>query len=63
MRLRISERHCQTYERHHDRVAEVTVLGTSIVSFGRSPVSADRPPLTIMRLNPAADMAGPAGVG
>jgi hypothetical protein len=62
MTLRISERHCQTYERHHDRVAEVTVLGTSIVSFGRSPVTADRPPLTIMRLNPAADMTGPAGV-
>jgi uncharacterized protein YbjQ (UPF0145 family) len=62
MTLRISEQHCQTYERHHDRVAEVTVLGTSIVSFGRSPVTADRPPLTIMRLNPAADMAGPAGV-
>jgi uncharacterized protein YbjQ (UPF0145 family) len=54
MTLRISERHCQTYEGRHDRAAEVTILGTSIVSFGRSPVTADRPPLTIMRLNPAS---------
>jgi uncharacterized protein YbjQ (UPF0145 family) len=58
MSLRISERPCQTYERRHDRAAEVTILGTSIVSFGRSPVTADRPPLTMMRLNPAAEMAG-----
>jgi uncharacterized protein YbjQ (UPF0145 family) len=58
MTLRISERPCQTYERRHDRVAEVTILGTSIVSFGRSPATADRPPLTIMRLNPAAEIAG-----
>jgi len=58
MTLSISETHCQTYERRHDRVAEVTVVGTSIVSFGRSPVTADRPPLTIMRLNPAAEIAG-----
>jgi hypothetical protein len=26
--------------------------------FGRSPVTADRSPLTIMRLNPAAEIAG-----
>ncbi len=58
MTLRISERHCQTYEGSHDRVAEVTMLGTSIVSFGRSPATADRPPLTMMRLNPAAEIAG-----
>jgi hypothetical protein len=65
MTLRISERHCQTYQGRHDRVAEVTVLGTSIVSFGRSPDTADRPPLTIMRLNPAAEIARqgkPAGL-
>ena len=53
MTLRISERHCHTYEGRHDRAAEVTVLGTSIVSFGRSPATADRPPLTIMHLDPA----------
>lgn len=53
MTLRISEQHCQTYQGRHDRVAEVTVLGTSVVSFGRPAVTADRPPLTIMRLNPA----------
>ena len=58
MTLSISETHCQTYERRHDRVAEVTVVGTSIVSFGRPPDPADRPPLTIMRLNPAAEIAG-----
>jgi uncharacterized protein YbjQ (UPF0145 family) len=58
MTLRISERHCQTYEGRHDRAAEVTILGTSIVSFARSPATADRPPLTIMRLNPAAEIAG-----
>ena len=37
MTLSISKTHCQTYERRHDRVAEVTVVGTSIVSFGRPP--------------------------
>jgi len=62
--LRISERDCQTYEGRRDRVAEVTVQGTPIVSFGRSPVVADRPPLTIMRLNQGAEIAGaPRGRG
>jgi uncharacterized protein YbjQ (UPF0145 family) len=59
MTLRISDRECPAVEGQHDHVAEVTILGTSVVSFDTPPAAGDRAPLTIMHLNPAA--AAPAG--
>lgn len=57
MTLHLSERECPTQEGAQDRVAESAILGTTIVSFGRSQRTRDRPPLTIMHLNPAAPVA------
>src|SRR5580658_4870771 len=48
MTLHISERECPTVEGGHDHWAEATVLGTSIVSFNRSPRGESRAPLVVM---------------
>jgi uncharacterized protein YbjQ (UPF0145 family) len=50
MTLHTGERECPA-EQGHDHVAEVAILGTTIVSFDRSQGAGDRAPLTIMRLN------------
>jgi len=52
MTLHIGERECPS-EEGHDHVAEAAILGTTIVSFARSPGAGDRAPLSIMHLNPA----------
>jgi uncharacterized protein YbjQ (UPF0145 family) len=54
MTLEIGERECPTQESMHDHVAEAAILGTTIVSFDRSPAADDRTPLTIMHLNPSS---------
>jgi hypothetical protein len=53
MTLHLGERECPAEEGMRDHVAEVAILGTTIVSFDRSPRTAGRAPLTIMHLNPA----------
>ena len=53
MTLHLGERECPAEEGMRDHVAEAAILGTMIVSFGRSPGTGDRAPLTIMSLNPA----------
>jgi uncharacterized protein YbjQ (UPF0145 family) len=53
MTLHLSERECPAQEGRQDRVAEAAILGTTIVSFGPSQTAFERPPLTIMHLNPA----------
>jgi uncharacterized protein YbjQ (UPF0145 family) len=53
MDLHLGERECPAQEGRHDHVAEATILGTAVATFARSPGLAGRPPLTIMRLNPA----------
>jgi uncharacterized protein YbjQ (UPF0145 family) len=64
MTLHIDERECPAFEGRHDHIAEVTILGTSIVSFDRPPAAGDHAPLTIMRLNPSsATPAGPQTAG
>lgn len=60
MTLHISERECPAVEGQHDHIAEASILGTSIVSFASRLSALDRPPLTIMRLNPAPPV--PAGL-
>jgi uncharacterized protein YbjQ (UPF0145 family) len=57
MTLHLSERECPAQEGRQDRVAEAAILGTTIVSFGPSQTSFERPPLTIMHLNPAPPVA------
>jgi uncharacterized protein YbjQ (UPF0145 family) len=52
MTLYITERECPTVEGQRDHVAEATILGTSIVSFGRPLRAPGDTPLTIMHLNP-----------
>jgi uncharacterized protein YbjQ (UPF0145 family) len=54
MTLHIGERECPAEEGMHDHVAEAAILGTTIVSFGRTARTGDRAPLTIMHLNPSA---------
>lgn len=54
MTLHIGERECPAVEGQHDHIAEATILGTSIVSFGRRPAAGNPAPLAIMRLNPSA---------
>ena len=54
MTLHIGERECPAVEGQHDHVAEATILGTSIVSFGQRPAAGNPAPLAIMRLNPSA---------
>jgi uncharacterized protein YbjQ (UPF0145 family) len=56
MTLHLSERECPAQEGMRDHVAEVAILGTAIVSFGRSDQASGQPPLTIMHLSspPAA---------
>lgn len=56
MTLHLSDRECPAQEGRRDHVAEATILGTAIVSFGQSGKAGDAPPLTIMRANspPAA---------
>ena len=51
--MHISERECESVG-GSDLLAEAVILGTSIVSFGRSSSATDRTPLSIMRLNPAS---------
>jgi uncharacterized protein YbjQ (UPF0145 family) len=58
MTLHISERECPTNEGNHDHVAEATILGTAVASFGRPPAGEGRAPLTIMHLNPAPAVPG-----
>ena len=53
MTLHLGERECPAQDGLHDHVAEATILGTTIVSFGPPPAAAGRAPLTIMHLNPA----------
>ena len=60
MTLHISERECPSVEGQHDHIAEATILGTSIVSFGRPPAAGEQAPLTVIRLNPAPPV--PAGL-
>lgn len=60
MTLRLGERECPTQERNHDHVAEAAILGTTIVSFDRSPGTGGGVPLAIMHLNPSA--ATPTGL-
>jgi uncharacterized protein YbjQ (UPF0145 family) len=57
MTLHLSERECPAQEGMQDRVAEAAILGTTIVSFVPSQTAADRPPVTIMHLNPAPPAA------
>ena len=57
MTLHLSERECPAQEGRQDRVAEAAILGTTIVSFGRSQTSLERPALTIMHLKPAPPTA------
>jgi uncharacterized protein YbjQ (UPF0145 family) len=52
--LHISERECPAVEGSHDHWAEATILGTSIVSFDRSPRDQSRAPLVIMRVGTPA---------
>jgi uncharacterized protein YbjQ (UPF0145 family) len=47
--LELGERECPSLEGTHDLLAEATILGTSIVSFGRP--AGGRAPLSIMRLD------------
>lgn len=54
MTLSVSERECPTNEGEHDHVARAAIHGTALVSFARAGRAGPRPPLTIMRLNPAA---------
>ena len=54
MTLSISERECPTNEGEHDHVARAAIHGTALVSFAQGGQAGPRPPLTIMRLNPAA---------
>jgi uncharacterized protein YbjQ (UPF0145 family) len=61
MTLGISERECPALDGQHDHVAEATILGTAIVSFGRPPASRDSGTLTMMRLNPPSAEPVPAG--
>jgi len=53
MTLHLGERECPAEEGRHDRVAEAAIMGTTIVSFARSPSTGDRAPLTIMHLSPS----------
>jgi uncharacterized protein YbjQ (UPF0145 family) len=54
MTLHIGERECPTEEGRRDHVAEAAILGTTIVSFERSPGTDGRVPLSIMHLNPSS---------
>ena len=58
MTLRFSERECPSFGQRSDYVVEATILGSAIVSFGRSEPVARQAPLTIMRLNPRSTAAG-----
>ncbi len=59
MTLHLGERECPTQERMHDHVAEAAILGTTIVSFDRSPGDGRGAPLTMLHLNPpGAAVAG-----
>lgn len=58
MTLHIGERECPAVEGDHDYVAEATISGTSIVSFGQTPAAMDGAPLVIMRLNPPPPAVG-----
>jgi uncharacterized protein YbjQ (UPF0145 family) len=53
MTLHLGERECPAEEGMHDHVAEAAILGTTIVSFGRSSGVDERAPLAIMHLNPS----------
>lgn len=55
--LHIGERECPA-DQGHDHVAEAAIVGTTIVSFARSPGVGDQAPLTIMRVNPRTAPAG-----
>jgi uncharacterized protein YbjQ (UPF0145 family) len=56
--LHLSERECPTQEKMRDHVAEVAILGTAIVSFGRAGETGDKPPLAIMHLDSSPAAAG-----
>lgn len=60
MTLQLTERECPAQEGRRDHVAEAAILGTAIVSFGRSQETVNQPPLTIMRVNPAPAARTPA---
>jgi uncharacterized protein YbjQ (UPF0145 family) len=60
--LELGERECPSMEGTRDFLAEATILGTSIVSFGRA--AGERTPLSIMRLDSRAaqPLVGPPPV-
>lgn len=58
MTLHLSERECPAQEGMRDHVAEVAILGTAIVSFGRSDKASGQPPLTIMHVNSPPETPG-----
>ena len=63
MTLSISERECPTNEGESDHVARAAIHGTALVTFAGAGRTGPRPPLTIMRLNPAAPLEKRAGLG
>ncbi len=57
MRMRVRARDCPAAPGRRDHIVEVTLIGTAIASFSRTPRRHPGPPLTIMPLGPRPSKA------
>jgi len=61
--MRVRERECPSVQHGRDHIAEVTIIGTAIAQFARTPQHDDEPSLAVLSLDPQRRQAARIRLG